>query len=181
MNIIFADTETGGLSPTQNSLLTVGLVAVDKLTLETIATRYIKIKHKSYNVQPKAMEINKIILKSHDADPESVTPEVARHLVSSFVVEHTDDEKPQIAGHNINFDINFLNTALNNVVSENFYHGSICTKVIVDFERKKGKLPGLGSSSLEKVAGYFGESYDAHNALADAIMSLNIYKRLLRL
>ena len=60
MKLIFLDTETGGVDPRANSLLSIGLVIWENKKI--ITEKEFLVKEKNYNVTAQAMEINKINL-----------------------------------------------------------------------------------------------------------------------
>lgn len=61
MKIVFLDTETGGLDPSVNSLLSIGLVIWEDGKIKTKNEFF--VKENEYNVTSKAIEVNRIDLK----------------------------------------------------------------------------------------------------------------------
>lgn len=103
--LIVIDTETGGLNPKENSLLTVALMVVKNK--EVIAQNEWKIKHASYNVSARAMEVNGIDLVEHDK--EATHAEVAGEEMIAFLEAYcSKEEKGMLVGQNTIFDKNFL-------------------------------------------------------------------------
>ena len=103
--LIVIDTETGGLNPKDNSLLTVALMVVKNK--EVLSQKEWKIKHASYNVTAKAMEVNGINLVEHDED--ATEAETVAEEIIELLQEHCSKEsKGMLVGQNTIFDKNFL-------------------------------------------------------------------------
>src|SRR5215203_1988498 len=103
--ILFIDTETGGLDPLKNSLLSVALVVWQEFRI--IDTKEIFIDDGILNVTSTALEINKIDHKEHKKI--SLNSREAIKVLDKFLNQHfSNDEKITLGGHNINFDVNFL-------------------------------------------------------------------------
>lgn len=185
--IIFLDTETGGLNPKVNSLLSIGCIAVDGETLEEIDSFYKEIKYSDYtdkndkwNVTCKAIEINKLspeyLEKSKSADSfDNVKKQFREWLYQYYEPKY----KPIPAGHNIlQFDKPFLEHQLGLKWDKCFYHHPIDTMIIADFLLNAGMIK-CGSSKLDDLAKYFevdtGDRSKRHDSLDDARISKEVY------
>lgn len=170
MRQLWLDTETGGLSAKENSLLTIGLYIPDQeRSLE------LKIKHESYHVSPVALKVNNIDLEDHDRD--AIPTREATLMIKDFL----KNEKYIPCGHNVDFDLRFIQEQLP-YVTENFHYGKICTKIIAQFLVDQKKIPKDLGTKLENLYSYLlGENLDgAHTALSDAIASYKIYQEMLK-
>ena len=102
----FVDTETGGIIPGKHSLLSIGVVIWD-LEDGIIDKREFYIKNKRYIVTKEAQRINKFDRKSHNEVAEE--PKIVIEKLLSFLYKYfPDDTFIPLAGHNVQFDINFL-------------------------------------------------------------------------
>ena len=80
-----------------------------------------------------------------------------------------------LVGHNITFDITFLNTKGKKFIGKELKNPYICT------DRLARKLyPNVESKSLESLAGYFGIPLKKkHRAMADAETTLKVFEKIL--
>lgn len=105
MKYLGIDTETGGLYPAKNPLLSVGMVITDKLF--RIQHRYeINIKGNSKFCERKALEVNGIDIKKHNKG--ALTPFQALKEIKGIIKNHFGEAPPRLIGHNIHFDIRFM-------------------------------------------------------------------------
>jgi len=83
-----------------------------------------------------------------------------------------------IVGHNVRFDINFLNNEL-------FLAGYPLREDLLTIDTRKmakGLFPALGQYSLQAVAFYLGvNKRQQHRAMADVQMTLNIFLKMLQM
>src|SRR5437879_5118332 len=99
--ILFIDTETGGIDPAANSLLSLALVVWKES--EILDQKEILINDGVLNVTPKALEINGIDLEEHKK--AALTPSQAIKEFDTFISKHFNEgEKITLGGHNITFD-----------------------------------------------------------------------------
>lgn len=178
--ILFIDTETGGLDPIENSLLSIGLVVwQDYRILDKIE---ILINDGKLNVTENALQINNINIERHKNI--ALIPKDAITLMDAFLSKHFSRfEKITLAGHNINFDINFLKAfLLTNGISfgERFSHRSIDTSSILYFLYLAGKLEANINSSSSAFNKFNIQISDRHTALADALATAELFSKLLK-
>ena len=178
--ILFIDTETGGLDPTRNSLLSIGLVIWQEFRI--IDSTEILVDDGILNVSKRALEINKIDLDEHRAN--ALTSELAIKRFENFLSKHFNvDEKITLGGHNINFDVNFLRHFL---VQHNydwhirFSHRFVDTATILYYLYLSEKLKEKAISTDEAFK-LFGINVDKrHSALGDAIATAKLFTTLLK-
>jgi DNA polymerase III epsilon subunit-like protein len=178
-NILFIDTETGGIDPKQSSLLSIGLAVWSNKKI--ISTKELLIKHDIFKFTPQALKINKIDLSSfmeEALEPKQVVNELLNFLESNF-----DLTTPiTLGGHNTNFDINFLKYFLNkyNIKFDKlFSHRFIDTASILKFLYYAGKIKEDLSSS-DKAFKFFNiDIQNRHSALGDAIGTANLFTQLI--
>jgi DNA polymerase III epsilon subunit-like protein len=185
--IIFFDTETGGLDPKVNPILTLGMITLDKDGVLKYP-KYIKIIPPTDSViSEEALKKNGLNLADHVNDPEAVpASEVPAIFNREYdrIAELTGTKRPRLGGHNVRFDIN--------MIKEQFFGGvwprkmpleghCIDTMAIVACLMVKG-IPGLTKHGLDDVLPLFGiETPQAHNAFHDAVSSAKLFKALMKI
>ncbi|MEP7318648.1 MAG: 3'-5' exonuclease [Panacibacter sp.] len=179
--ILFIDTETGGLDPSKNSLLSLALVVWQEF--EIVGSKEILINDGLLNSTPQALKINGINLEEHKKNafhPKEVLKEFDDFLNFHFL----SNEKITLAGHNINFDVNFLKYFLlenNYSYFKRFSHRYVDTATILYYLYLSGKIKQKAISSQEAFD-LFGISVEGrHTALGDAIATAKLFTILLRI
>ena len=177
--ILFIDTETGGIDPYKNSLLSIGLVVwCDYKIIDSIE---VLINDGVLDVTQKALEINKINLEEHKRN--SVTPKKAIKEILFFLKKNFEEkQKITLAGHNVNFDVNFFRVFLtkNNIDFHKFFsHRFVDTSSILYYLYLAGKIKNKTISSQEAFDLFGIHISERHTALGDAIATAKLFTRLL--
>jgi DNA polymerase III epsilon subunit-like protein len=176
--ILFIDTETGGIDPASHSLLSLALVVWKEL--DARASIEILINDGVLNVTEKALEINGIDLSDHKK--KAVSPDLALQQLDQFLGNHfSRDEKITLGGHNINFDVNFLNAFLTRNgynFQQRFSHRSVDTSSILFYLYLTGKIKRKLTASQDAFD-YFGITVPGrHTALGDAFATAQLFSKL---
>lgn len=179
--ILFIDTETGGLDPTVNSLLSIAFVVWQDFKI--IDSIELLINDGILNATPEAIKINSIDIQKHKK--HSILPDVAIKEMNSFLSIHFNEtEKIPLGGHNVNFDVNFFKYFLskNNFAFHlRFSHRIVDTATILYYLYLADKIKQKTISSAEAFS-FFGISVDGrHTALGDAIATAKLFSLLLRI
>jgi ATP-dependent DNA helicase DinG len=158
---IVCDTETGGLNPFNNALISVAVIGLDE-NLEKIGEYYAVIKDDpNKTIEPKALEVNGFTLEQIKEEGQDLS------RVMRIVTELFKNAIPVF--HNGAFDAGFLNA-----------RGMNITTCIDTLEISRYKFYGK-SARLGDVIQYFGFSIEnAHHSLGDAIMTTKILKEFAR-
>lgn len=173
--IVVIDTETGGLDPSQHSLLTVAFIVTRNL--EIIASKEWHLKHDVYHTTERALEINGIDIEAHDV---AATPAVeAISDLLDFLNHHRlPEERIVLFGQNTIFDKQFIEAAVKQFGHEKRYrslvsHRYIDLMSITAFLNLSGhiKTDNLGLDALITSLGV--EREQRHSALGDARMTFN--------
>ena len=180
MRLLVIDCETTGLSPTNNQILTVGLLLVEirREEYDIIDSEHLKIKHRVYHVSGIALKINKINLKDHHR--EAIDIEEACRIINQFI-EKYDLYGTPLLGHNIKFDLAFIENLFSGTGKE-FNHclEHIDTWHIWNSLKREGIIPFELKGNLKVLAKYFQVSYKgAHDALVDCKITTEVYHNLL--
>lgn len=180
VRILLFDTETGGLT-TRHTLLTAFFLILDgdlnilgelELNLKPRSKKSIETLYDIYNVDKKALEVNKIDLKKHDEI--AITYKEGSNLLEAFLNKHRDFSRYICCGHNVRFDIKFLKRCL---VRKRFWNDNFSGRIIDTCDlafifRIAGKIPSGHSLQLEKLASYFKcPDRESHIAREDVLMT----------
>lgn len=178
--ILFIDTETGGLDPIKNSLLSIAFIVWQEFKI--VDTKEILINDGVLNVTEYALQINGINIEEHKKVAIK-PPEAINELDHFLSIYFTPDEKITLGGHNINFDVNFLRQFLsenNYSFNKRFSHRYVDTATILYYLYLSGKIEQKALSSQEAFE-FFGISLDnRHTALGDAIATAKLFSILLK-
>jgi DNA polymerase-3 subunit epsilon len=179
--ILFIDTETGGIDPHKHSLLSIGLVVW--CDFKIIDSRELLINDGILNVTPKALEINKINLEEHRKN--SISPKKAGQEILLFLKKNFEaQQKVTLAGHNVNFDVNFFRVFLakNNIDFNNYFsHRFVDTSSILYYLYLAGKIKSKAISSQEAFDLFGIQVADRHTAVGDAMATAKLFTALLLL
>ena len=176
--ILFIDTETGGLDPNKNSLLSIGLVVWDNGTITD--SLEILINDGRLDVTEYAIKVNKIDIEYHKII--ALNPSAAINRLNDFIASNFDSKKPvTLAGHNVGFDVAFLKRfyQLNGLeYNKQFSHRVIDTSSILQFLYYSEILQENISSS-DAAFNYFSIPVEKrHSALGDARATAELFNRL---
>lgn len=181
MNLLWIDTETGGLDPFRHSLLTLALVAKPCHGWEPDVDE-IAFRHPTYMVEAEAMAVNRIDLVRHHA--QALEPAAAVARIEAFLDRHVPQgEKAMLGGHNVGFDIAFLMPYLRqhgpHLVGR-FSHRQVDTMTLAATLRAGGLLPE-GKGGLTDLLQHYGLELTAeqrHTALGDALATARLFHRM---
>jgi len=180
--ILFIDTETGGLDPQKHSLLSIGLVVWESNSGILDSTQLF-VKSTEYIITKEAQSINKFDREMHDMmalKPKDTIKRMIEFLGEYFEVNHAIP----LAGHNTQFDINFLKKFLDEngrSFGSIFSHRIIDTYSILRYLFYCGKIDQNIVSSSEAFH-YFNIKVDSrHTALGDAIATANLFDAMMKL
>lgn len=178
--ILFIDTETGGLDPSENSLLSVAFAVWQESDIK--ATKEILIDDGVLNVTSRAMEINGINLTEHKEKALGVKAAIKE--LDEFLSIHFDiNEKITLGGHNINFDVNFLKHFLTTNGynwGKRFTHRYVDTATVLYYLYLSGNIKQKAISSQEAFDLFGIQVNGRHTALGDVVATAKLFSTLLR-
>jgi DNA polymerase-3 subunit epsilon len=178
------DTETGGLDPKKNSILSIaGVLWEPGKTVEPVFDLY--VKEHFINVEETALKVNKIDMnKVHIADEPYIVVKKIQNALNEYL--GTDRKAIQLVGHNIAFDIAFTkrlyrHAGLEKEYRNDFRDRALDTCSILEFLMLSGKADGYRASAdlLFKTAGVELKEEDRHTALGDAVATAQSLEALI--
>jgi DNA polymerase-3 subunit epsilon len=162
---IVLDIETTGLNPVENDIIEIFAFLVEK---ERITKEFHRLVNPGFFIPRRITEITGI------TNPMLIGQPNIRDVIQEF-----DDfiKDYIIIGHNINFDLSFLNRAYNIYLNKKLNSPSVCT-----LELSKRLLPHLRSHKLSYIADYFNITYNRlHRAKDDTFITYEIFKKLMHI
>jgi len=180
MRVLVLDTETGGLDPNVESILTLGMCVLEGDDI--IDGTLIKIVEPEINAHPRALAVNGINLDEHRRT--GVSPAQAVEQIREFVRGWGFGRSIVPAGHNVPFDLGFIRRLFRIAgadYSSVFSHRSIDTMAVAGTLALAGRLygqPNIGLDALCKRFGITIRSGTTHDALEDARATARLLVRL---
>jgi DNA polymerase-3 subunit epsilon len=173
--LLVLDTETGGLHPETDALLSIGLV--DWQDGAILRQQEILVDTEGLTCDTKALAVNHIDLDAHHA--YSVSRDEAARQIRAFCQPMG---RPWITGHNVQFDISFVRRLFTpEALRATFSHRVLDTMQVLAYLGHTGKIPD-GIGKLDQAIAHFKiEVPDGqrHTALADAVATARLYTALL--
>ena len=177
-DLIFLDVETGGFDPAVHALLTVGLV--HWVEGDVLDRAEFKVHSESRRVEADALRVNRIHLAAHNAT--ALTRIAARDAIAAWMSAHRPPTgKPVIVGHNVAFDMAFMDNLFADVWSRAVHESPICTMQLYTSLQSAGRAPA-GRRRLDVALKAFGiapPDEDRHTALGDALAAAALYGAML--
>lgn len=179
--LLFIDTETGGLDPDKHSLLSLAMVVWEDM--EIIDSQELLLNDGKLSVTAEALSINKIDIEKHKQS--ALSPSQAIEKLFLFVDKHFPGQrKITLAGHNVQFDVNFLRVFFsrnNEDFSKYFSHRIIDTSSILYYLYLAGHIKHRAISSDEAFDLFKIKVEGRHTALGDARATAKLFNKLLYL
>lgn len=180
INLLFLDTETGGLNPNVNSLLQVGLVAYIDGEIKDI--KEFSIKEDTYNITAFALKFNGLDLYK-DIYECGITKDEAIKEIISFNQKNFQ-ELPILVGHNPSIDKYMIRELFNKCnldMDKHISHRMIDTMSLIWELHIAGKLP-IEACSSNGGFEYFNIKVEKrHHALDDSLATVELFKQLIKL
>lgn len=135
------------------------------------------------NLNVGAMEVNKIDMSEHLADPGTITYEEGRVKLKTFLLRNKIKGKRKSfmpAGHNVGFDKDFIWEQLmpQDEFEEEVHYRTIDTSSICSFLKDVDILP-VDVGNLTSLVEHFNvPKKEAHTAKGDVLMNIEVYKSM---
>jgi len=180
--LLIIDTETGGLDPAVQSILSIAAVVWNDGGIED--HYYTLVAEPEIVAEEGALKVNKLTVAQ--VQDEGVSPLAAFHGLQSMLQKHDMRTDVRLVGHNVAFDVGFLKRLLRLAGQEAAYrkmfsYRSLCTQTGALLLEQAGRidLPG-GSASLDALVKLWAiklDRTDGHNALADAFATAGVLNK----
>jgi DNA polymerase-3 subunit epsilon len=182
MKVIYFDTETTGTNPNKNEIIQfAAIVEIDGVVVDEINVRCQPTNWDA--VSEEALQVTGLTLETLKTYP---TPAQAAMDIEWFFDKHIDKfnkaDKFYPAGHNVSFDIDFLQAFWRKHISK-YGIGSyvnwrnLDTRVLANFLIYGGHLDVI-DTKLGTLCNHFGIELDAHDALNDIRATRELMKAM---
>ena len=180
MKLLVTDTETGGLDPKKEDVLTLGFAVWENN--EILDKIEFKVSKEEYRVKESALIVNKL-----DLEELKKTGKTEKQIIkelTTFIKKNFGKEKPMLCGHNVNFDVGFIKA----LFERNFFdfeslfgYRILDTMSIMTFLFLQGKTETrLGR--LDDAILYFNldiPKEERHTALGDVLVTIKVLEKML--
>lgn len=186
--LVCMDTETGDLDPKKGDILTLYMAICDE-NLKILAEMDLKLKPNDRNpiAGEEALSVNKIDIKAHLADPNTITYTEAKKRITDFVAPYlkkTGRYSNLIPlGQNVGFDLSMIweYVMTKEEWEKVFSYNNEDTKTASLFLKRCGWLP-KDIGNLNSLVEFFGiPKREAHEAKGDVHMTIDVYKKMIEL
>ena len=165
--VVVLDCETTGLNPAEDKILSIGAIALHKNVI-CVADCFSVLLQQSLN-KPESISIHGIVKNNKD---KLITEELAMKKLLQFI------RNAKIVGHHIQFDIQMINLALQNLQLPKLKNRVQDTSDL--YLKFKGIQHHPVHKSLDELCDEFNVvKKDRHTALGDAFLTAQIYQRLI--
>lgn len=168
--ILYLDEETTGTDPIKNDVIQ--LAAIVEINGKIMERFNMRCQPWDYGtIEQQALEVNGLTVEKLRTFPEPIELYQAfTRMIGKYIDKYDRMDKFTPAGQNVPFDTGFLKCFFEKCGDK--YYGSwmnwrhIDLLPVVRFMRYAGKI-NLENDKLETIAGHFGITFDAHDAMAD--------------
>lgn len=184
MRYVIFDTETGGLDPATDAIVSIGAVVWDSALGRLPEPEfYAVVNDTTGRLSPEALRVNGFTAEAIKAGQ---TPRDAWDGFVRFCQDQFGRERVLLGGHNTGFDVGFLRRLAREAnaggrVDAIFSHRTICTMNTLRFLGLSGWTPPDLGSLVQAVEALRVEKQEAHNALGDARMAADLLTMLVNL
>lgn len=172
------DTETGGLDPQRNTLLTASFRVLDNDLKQVDALDLFMAPDDEYRVNASALGVNRIDILAHSK--VAINMLEARLRLVELLDRWSKPNRLTVVGHNVGFDLAFIHHQL---LSKHEWEKRVSyrvmdTQVVAMYLQIAGRLKA-GSTSLKALAFALGvPQRAAHTAADDAEVTAEVFRRL---
>ena len=180
--ILYLDTETGGLWPARNALLTIGcILTIDGVEIERKLFQGQPMPGQA--VDPKALEANGLT-ESEIAAWQS-GPDMYREFtgwLKGYVNKFDKLDKLHLVGYNVSFDEDFLRAFFkhnkDNYFGSFFWTPSHCVMRMVAYlvKKQRAQLPNFKLATVAQALGVKVDPTRTHEALYDCELTYELAK-----
>ncbi len=185
MHYLWFDTETGGKVAKVHPLLTAYFAVCDQdhNIIDDLSLQLKPDDPSKMILEQEALDVNKINIQEHLADPNTITYAEGRVKLKQFLIKHKIKGKRKHyipCGHNVSFDKDFVWQWLmpQEEFEEEVHYRTLDTSMVTTFLKDIGIFPEeLGN--LGSLVEYFNlPKKEAHQAKGDVWMNIDVYKAM---
>ena len=185
MHYLWFDTETTGKYAKLHCPLTAYFAVCDE-NLQVIDELYLQMKPDDMSrlkVEQEAMDVNKINLNEHLADPATITHSEARVKLKTFLNKHKIKGKKKSflpSGHNVAFDKDMIWEWVmpQDEFEEDVHYRTLDTSMITNFLKDIEFLPDTVGNLMSLVTHFKVQEKEAHTCKGDVLMNIDVYKAM---
>jgi len=179
--LLIVDTETGGLDPAHNPILSIAALVWNQGGIEDQYYTLVNVGGEM-RVEDQALKVNGLSVEQIKA--EGVSPLQAANAIRAMLQKNDMRRDVRICAHNAPFDVSFVKqlwTLASLDYKKTFSYRSLCTQTGALLLEQAGRveLPG-GSASLDNLVKLWEIKLDrsgGHNALDDAHACAEVLRR----
>jgi oligoribonuclease (3'-5' exoribonuclease) len=185
MHYLWFDTETTGKYAKLHCPLTAYFAVCDQ-NLQIIDEIYLQMKPDDMaklKVEQEAMDVNKINLQEHLADPSTITHGEARVKLKNFLTKNKIKGKRKSfmpAGHNVAFDKEMVWEWImpQEEFEEDVHYRTLDTSMITNFLKDIGFVPDEVGNLMSLVQYFNLPEKEAHTCKGDVLMNIDVYRAM---
>jgi oligoribonuclease (3'-5' exoribonuclease) len=185
MHQLWFDTETTGKLPKIHCPLTAYFAVCDS-NQQVIDELYLQMKPDDMSklkVEQEAMDVNKINLQEHLADPATITHSEARVKLKNFLIKHKIKGKRKSylpCGHNVAFDKDMVWEWImpQEEFEEEVHYRTLDSSMITNFLKDIGFFPEEVGNLMSLVQYFNLPEKEAHTCKGDVLMNIDVYKSM---
>jgi oligoribonuclease (3'-5' exoribonuclease) len=185
MHYLWFDTETGGKNAKIHPLLTAYFAVCDQdhNIIDDLSLQLKPEDPSKMILEQEALDVNKINIQEHLADPNTITYAQGRVKLKNFLLKHKIKGKRKHympCGHNVAFDKEFVWSWLmpQEEFEEEVHYRTLDTSMVTTFLKDIGILPEEIGNLLSLVQYFNIPEKEAHNAKGDVWMNIDVYKAM---
>ena len=175
--ILWVDTETSGLKPYQNGIISLAGFYIDENdNMDSFS--FVAAPHENDVIESKALAVNGYTMQDLDTFPDaSVVINEFETWMKQYINPFDSKDKFIMAGYNIAFDMRFLHAWFNKH-GNNFFFSYFYKQTLDVLKLVRQSNLGLKNNKLETVAKYFDFDGNFHQAMDDIKATYHIYRCL---
>lgn len=185
MKILYFDVETTGRDPKVNEIVQFSaIVEINGVVQEEV--NWFCSPTDWDNVEDGALEVTGKTREELATYPPPISlMDGIRSLFDSYIDKYDTNDKFYPAGHNVQFDLDFLQEFWKKYSGDQFGTGSyqnwrsLDSRVMAHFLIAAGKLPELENLKLKTLCDYYKIPINAHDALSDITATRTLIKRMI--
>ncbi len=169
---IFIDTETTGLSPKQNNIISISALENENNINKIMWHTYINPSNRQISFGAAKVLDTKFFQKTFDNSPKfiDIADDLTKFLKNAILI-----------GHNIQFDIRFINAELLNIGKPALTNQFFCTKKLSQNIFKENKGNGLDNLCTKFEIDTQARDVLGHHSYIDVTLLSEVYPKLIEI